>query len=119
MKKRSTDAQKIMGVLPQMFTSEGLERIDRELYWGLSVVDDTPKPLSELQQADTGIGYVIGQARKASSMNVEPLPNDKLEETTSASETDFPSKDVNLDETLLSQDLDRPSGKPQKQWWHK
>ncbi|MEO1639537.1 MAG: hypothetical protein AAFU41_09875 [Pseudomonadota bacterium] len=60
MRKRSHDAQKIFGVLPQMYTAEDLDRLERELYWGLSVIDDTPPAVEDLPTARDGIGYVIG-----------------------------------------------------------
>ena len=60
MRSRATDALKIKGVLPQMFTSADLERLDRELYWGLSVLDDKPTDIAGLQRAEGGLGYVIG-----------------------------------------------------------
>lgn len=62
MRKQSHTAQNIFGVLPQMFTAEDLERLDRELYWGLSVIDDTPPALPDLPSAKNGIGYIIGHA---------------------------------------------------------
>lgn len=62
IRKRSNEIQEIMGVLPQMYTAEDLERLDRELYWGLSIFDDKPTDIASLQRAESGLGYVIGGA---------------------------------------------------------
>ncbi|GFE65106.1 Mu transposase C-terminal domain-containing protein [Litoreibacter roseus] len=67
MRARATEAQRIMGVLPQMPTSADLQGLERELHWGLSVVDDTPTAVQDLPPAESGIGYKIGE--------ISPAPN--------------------------------------------
>ena len=51
----------IMGVLPQVPTPDQLADLERNLYWGLAVLDDAVPVLDDLPLADDGIGYVIGQ----------------------------------------------------------
>lgn len=63
LRKETDQIQTTMDVLPKMFTSDDLEKLDRELYWGLSVIDDGPTPLVNLPVANDGFGYVIGQPK--------------------------------------------------------
>lgn len=76
MRERSNEPQKIMGVLPQMHTSEDVERLDRELYWGLSVVDDTPTAVRDLLRAESGIGYKIGGISSQADVRQHPASSD-------------------------------------------
>lgn len=130
MKKRSTNLQKIMGVLPQMYTSEDLERIDRELYWGLSVIDDAPIPLSDLQVSESGIGYVIGNPSKKNRPSSKPtMPDAPLSAKDPTNDPDNQAQDFSVTE-ISSSDVDRvePPAPPNsespvdgrtKPWWHK
>lgn len=105
LRRRSNEPQVIMGVLPQMFTSEDLERLDRELYWGLSVVDDTPKALHDLPSSEIGMGYRIGETRTNTAGQVQsgrtnqvvPPPPTNTENSDNTGETD-PSIDQDDDD---------------------
>lgn len=128
MRKRSNEIQEIMGVLPQMYTSEDLERFDRELYWGLSVVDDGSAQLTGLRLAETGIGYVIGGSKNEKSPSRPPADETCQEdftrtnnrEVTSEVPRDAPvkSEDEIGQDSLSTGDNETPSGKPPKRWWH-
>jgi transposase InsO family protein len=129
MKKRSTDAQKIMGVLPQMYTAEDLDRIDRELYWGLSVVDDGPQPLSDLRQAESGIGYVIGPSGKTSRLSApksspnktdapELIPHNQIDRPDLHSETDPQSDGAEARSPSEPAPEPTSSDLSVKPWWH-
>ena len=108
MKDQSNTQQKIFGVLPQMFTSEDLGRIDRELYWGLTVVDDTPPSLSDLQPADDGIGYVIGKPSKR--LNPPPSFGKAEFPTLSADDSiEFPDADFGSENHSIDVDVGEPS----------
>ncbi|EKE71402.1 MULTISPECIES: Mu transposase C-terminal domain-containing protein [Roseobacteraceae] len=60
MRSRANEAMRIMGVLPQQATAEDIARLEKELYLGLSVVENEIPELDALDLADDGIGYVIG-----------------------------------------------------------
>ncbi|WP_282092939.1 hypothetical protein [Epibacterium ulvae] len=57
--------------LPQHPTAEDLERLNSNLYWGLSVTDDTLDSLEDLNRSSDGVGYVI--ATKNDPPTDEPL----------------------------------------------
>ncbi len=105
MRSRATDAMKLMGVLPQMFTSNDLEKLDRELYWGLSIFDDAPTDLVDLPHAKDGLGYVIGQAT-ATLDSEDSLPKQNALNAPLLLSDDQPSLDQDdSDAAHLSSDL--------------
>lgn len=93
MRSRATDALKIMNALPQMLTSDDLERLDRELYWGLSVVDDTPTAVQDLPPAESGIGYNIGEISSEADERSHPIDGDVAVPPPWPSVQSYPSKD--------------------------
>lgn len=60
MRSRANEAMRIMGVLPQQATADDIERLEKELYLGLSVVENEGPELASFDLADDGIGYIIG-----------------------------------------------------------
>lgn len=124
MRKRSDEIQKIMGVLPQMYTSEDLDRFDRELYWGLSVVDDSPTSLPDLEVAKNGIGYVIGRPKAPPSQVDRPNRPDRTSSSCEPGEdpqneeaaSPFSTGDIGSDHPPTEEV--RPSNsKPATKWW--
>ncbi|WP_299938216.1 Mu transposase C-terminal domain-containing protein [uncultured Pelagimonas sp.] len=98
MRSRATDALKIMNALPQMLTADDLERLDRELYWGLSVVDDAPATVDGLKRAEDGLGYVIGGASTDSRSDEKPTPPVSSLPTSEASNEPPEAGDVSEDD---------------------
>lgn len=78
MQKVSNDAMTLMGVLPQVPTAQQLADLERNLYWGLSVIDDAVPDLEDFTVADNGIGYVINSEMGGKSTEIDrpalPLP---------------------------------------------
>ncbi|OCX63722.1 hypothetical protein BFP70_12000 [Thioclava sp. SK-1] len=60
MRSRANEAMRIMGVLPQQTTAEDVERLEKELFLGLSVIENEEPDLDGLDRATHGFGYVIG-----------------------------------------------------------
>lgn len=60
MRSRANEAMRIMGVLPQQTTAEDVERLEKELYLGLSVMENEGPDLVGLARSTDGIGYIIG-----------------------------------------------------------
>ncbi|MDX8355575.1 hypothetical protein [Cognatiyoonia sp. IB215182] len=128
MRRRSNEIQEIMGVLPQMYTSEDLERFDRELYWGLSVVDDRPSKLADLPLAETGIGYVIGGPKRnprasrkchdEANQNDVASPNERDVPPMTPQTTAAPPESETRQDDLSAHEDKPPHSKPIKRWWH-
>lgn len=59
IRSRASDAIRIMGVLPQQATPADIDRLEKELYHGLSVIEDDDFGLTDLDMAEDGIGYII------------------------------------------------------------
>ncbi|MDF1671588.1 MAG: DDE-type integrase/transposase/recombinase [Roseovarius sp.] len=127
MRSRATDALKIMGVLPQMFTSADLDRLDRELYWGLSVLDDKPTDIAGLQRAEGGLGYVIGSTSGDLGQGEHPasqhpssatLPSpDELPSLGQSSHEEAGHSGVVQDKADTNAALD-DAGEDEDGWWH-
>ena len=60
MRSRANEAMRIMGVLPQQTTAEDVERLEKELYLGLSVIENEGPDFEGLERSTDGIGYIIG-----------------------------------------------------------
>ncbi|WP_341486082.1 hypothetical protein [Thioclava sp. GXIMD4215] len=65
MRARANDAIRIMGVLPQQATTEEIERLEKELYLGLSVIEEDVPDLGDFDQVEDGIGYIIDAPEEA------------------------------------------------------
>ncbi|WP_196223514.1 DDE-type integrase/transposase/recombinase [Roseibium sp. RKSG952] len=61
IRSRVTDQQKIVGTLPQAPTSADFNRLENNLWHGLSIFDDTVDQLDGLPSADDGLGFIIGE----------------------------------------------------------
>ncbi|MEP5760626.1 MAG: hypothetical protein ABJ327_15200 [Litoreibacter sp.] len=127
IRKRSTEIQEIMGVLPQMYTAEDLERLDRELYWGLSIFDDKPTDIAGLQRAESGLGYVIGSTTGDLSHRENPVLQ-RLSNVPSPAPDELPPLDQadneptghcggeqGIDDTYTAFD---DAGEDEDGWWH-
>ena len=77
-----TEAQKIVGTLPKAATSEEFDRLEKNLWHGLSVYKDKSADLSGLTRSSDGLGYVIGTPAKGNQ-----------------------SDDIHLDSTLPTDDF--------------
>jgi hypothetical protein len=87
----SENAMALMGVLPQVPTSEQLKNLENSLFWGLSISDDGVPELDDLPISEDGIGYVIGPIA-----NSGPDPNTAA--LRSVDEDPNPADDKNLTE---------------------
>lgn len=123
MRRNSREPQKLFGVLPQMHTAEDLERLDRELYWGLSIVDDTPPALDDLQHAQDGFGYIIGNPKSRSPeeqtpQQMEPNAAEVQLESDSASGSLGSSKEEQTEESFdEGAEMDRDETGDGPEWW--
>ena len=87
----SENAMALMGVLPQVPTSEQLKNLENSLFWGLSISDDGVPELDDLPISEDGIGYVIGPiANSGPDRNTAALPT--------VDEDPNPADDKNLTE---------------------
>lgn len=99
MRARASEPMQIMGILPQHPTAEDLARIDREIYWGLSVVEDDAAPYAGFATPDEGIGFII-----------EAVPDGASEEE--------PTRDQTSPSQPPSSDPDTPPESDDDGWWH-
>ncbi|WP_460272364.1 Mu transposase C-terminal domain-containing protein [Celeribacter sp. ULVN23_4] len=90
MRSRANEAMRIMGVLPQQTTAEDVERLEKELYLGLSVIENEGPDLEGLERSTDGIGYIIGDpdVGQSDAPSVEAL----------SPSTDVPDDDGDPDE---------------------
>ncbi len=108
IRSRATEAMRIMRVLPQYPTAEDLEQLERELYWGLSVIEDDTSSYDNLPAAEDGHGFLIGP-------DSEPSPDSETEEDAhpdSAPETTIPTSDHDEDWWQVDDDVSPPSEAP-------
>ncbi|WP_298297805.1 hypothetical protein [uncultured Litoreibacter sp.] len=123
MRADSNNIQEIMGVLPQMYTSEDLERFDRELYWGLSIVDDTPTTINELRKADDGLGYVIGKTSTKKPTAPSDVDASHPQSVDASSVTDQPvqrlrgSAEAKPPSQTPETPVFRDDTRDQREWW--
>lgn|GEM_PF-144715 len=59
MRSTSQEALNLMRLLPQHPTAEDLERLEANLYWGLSVIEEDQANIDDLTKASDGVGYSI------------------------------------------------------------
>jgi transposase InsO family protein len=83
MRATSENAMALMGVLPQVPTSDQLKDLENNLFWGLSISEDAVPELNDLPLAEDGLGYVVGpvansgtdrSAAAAPAVNDDPNP---------------------------------------------
>lgn len=72
LRQTASDAMTRKGVQTDMPSQEDLDRIDRERFWGLPVIENDLRPVENLERSSDSHGYVIGPTNSGATGGEAP-----------------------------------------------